>query len=72
MKPSTWGRLLVAAVMALALVSFLTITHSVSKIANAGIYEIEELSLPYTVWIPSLRKGPEHVAPQNGREKSGR
>ena len=72
MKPATWGRLLVMAVMALALFSFLAITHSVSKTANAGIYEVEALSLPYAVWIPSLRKGPEHVSPQNGREKSGR
>ena len=72
MKPATWGQLLVVVVMALALISFLAITHAVSKTANAGIYEVEVSSLPSAVWIPSVRKGSDQVAPQDGREKSRR
>ncbi len=69
MKPATSGQLLVAAIMALALVSFLAITHTVSKTANAGIYEIEVSNLPYSNLFPAEVLVPDRVAPHYGREK---
>ena len=72
MKPATNGQLLVAAIMALALVSFLAITHSVSKTADAGIYEIEVSNLPDGIWLPAEELAPDRIAPHYGREKSRR
>ena len=58
MKHSTCGKLLLGAIMVLALSSFVTITANSSKFVGAGIYEVEAFQLSYTdLWAPSHVRG---------------
>ena len=59
MKPCERGRLLVGAIMALALMSYLTITASASKATGAGIYEVELSDLAYADFLTSSLLRPD-------------
>ena len=61
MKSSTCGKLLLGAVMVLALSCFVAITANRSKAVGAGIYEVEASKLSYADLL-----APAHVrAPTN-------
>ena len=47
MKPSIRGKLLLGAIMALALSSYVAITANASKAVGAGIYEVAASNLSY-------------------------
>lgn len=52
-NPGTVGRLLLAAIMVVALLSYLTITTTASKSAGAGIYELEVSNLALATLLAS-------------------
>jgi hypothetical protein len=60
MKSSTQGKLLLGAIMALALSSYVAITAHSSRSAGAGIYEVEASNLSYTNLV-----APAHVKGSN-------
>ena len=53
MKPGTHGKLLLGAIMALALLSYVAITANASRAVGAGIYEVEASSLSYADFLPA-------------------
>lgn len=60
MKPSTQGKLLLAAIMALALVCYVAITAHSSKSNGAGIYEVVANDISYANF-----GAPRHVRGSN-------
>ena len=57
MKPSIRGKLLLGAIVALALSSYVAITANASKAVGAGIYEVEASELSYADLVAV---GPTH------------
>ena len=53
MNPSTRSQLLLAAIMALALLSYLAIAVNSSHAQGGGIYELEASNLADTMWPTS-------------------
>lgn len=60
MKTSTQGKLVLGAIMVLALLSYVAITAHSSRSAGAGIYEVEASKLSYTSLL-----APAHVRGSN-------
>ena len=60
MKSGTCGKLLLGAIMVLALSSYVAILANSSKAVGAGIYEVEASNLSYTTFM-----APAHVRGAN-------
>jgi hypothetical protein len=60
MKSSSHGKLLLGAIMVLALASYVAITAHSSRSAGAGIYEVEAANLSYSNLL-----APAHVRGSN-------
>ena len=50
-NPGMGGRLVLGAIMVLAILSYLTLTTNAPKAAGGGIYELELAKLPYAGWL---------------------